>query len=33
VHIDTSEALTPLAEPGAPMAAEPADSETYPSGL
>ena len=33
VHIDTSEALTPLEGAGAPIAAEPADSETYPSGL
>jgi erythromycin esterase-like protein len=33
VHVDTSEALTPLEGAGGPVAAEPADSETYPSGL
>lgn len=33
VHVDATEALTPLEGASAPMAAEPADSETYPSGL
>ena len=33
VHVDSSEALTPLEGAGAPLAAEPADSDTYPSGL